>query len=364
MPILVDTIENPCYVIVKFYILKGIHMVTIKEIAALAGVSRGTVDRVLNNRGSVNEDTAKKVCDIAKTVDYKPNKAGLALAAQKKKLKIGVILFGENNPFFDEVLEGVRSKSLELSAYDCTTIIRQVPFDIDTQLAAIDELVHCGIHGLALTPYNAPEIINKINVLADLGIPVVTVNTDVDGSRRIAYVGSDYYQCGRTAGGLMGLFTGGKAKLGIITGSSRILCHTQRIAGFMEIIKDFYPDIELIATVENHDDEFQSYEKTHQLLEMHPEITALFFSAAGVNGGCQAAIQVEKSQHILIVSFDVVPTTRQMLLQGVISATISQHPFKQGSKPLELLFDYLTTGILPENEINYVEAAIKIRENI
>ena len=65
-------------------------MATIKEIAAIAGVSRGTVDRVLNNRGSVNPDTARKINEVAKALDYRPNKAGLVLAAQKKKLKLGL----------------------------------------------------------------------------------------------------------------------------------------------------------------------------------------------------------------------------------------------------------------------------------
>ena len=61
-------------------------MATIKEIAALAGVSRGTVDRVLNNRGSVNPSTAEKVREIAIALDYRPNTAGLVLAASKKRL--------------------------------------------------------------------------------------------------------------------------------------------------------------------------------------------------------------------------------------------------------------------------------------
>ena len=53
-------------------------MATIREIAELAGVSRGTVDRVLNHRGSVNAATAALVNDIAKKLDYKPNRAGIA----------------------------------------------------------------------------------------------------------------------------------------------------------------------------------------------------------------------------------------------------------------------------------------------
>ena len=81
-------------------------MATMKEIAALSGVSRGTVDRVLNHRGSVHPDTAARVLKIAKQLNYQPNKAGLMLAAQKKNLKIGVILFQDTNPFFQEVLKG------------------------------------------------------------------------------------------------------------------------------------------------------------------------------------------------------------------------------------------------------------------
>ena len=68
-------------------------MTTIKEIADLAGVSRGTVDRVLNNRDAVSPKTAEKIMDIVRAMDYRPNRAGITLAAQKKKYKIGVILF-------------------------------------------------------------------------------------------------------------------------------------------------------------------------------------------------------------------------------------------------------------------------------
>lgn len=73
---------------------------TIKDIAALAGVSRGTVDRVLNNRGSVNPATAEKINEIAKALDYKPNKAGLALAAQKKETKTRRSPFFHGQPLF------------------------------------------------------------------------------------------------------------------------------------------------------------------------------------------------------------------------------------------------------------------------
>ncbi|MFV0413229.1 MAG: LacI family DNA-binding transcriptional regulator, partial [Oscillospiraceae bacterium] len=84
-------------------------MATIKQIAGLAGVSRGTVDRVLNNRGVVNPETAAKVREIAAAVNYSPNRVGKSLSIRKKNLKIAFVLFGgtSSNPFFDDVLTAV-----------------------------------------------------------------------------------------------------------------------------------------------------------------------------------------------------------------------------------------------------------------
>ena len=102
-------------------------MPTIKEIAALAGVSRGTVDRVLNKRGGVHPDTKARILEIAKALDYRPNKAGIVLSAQRKNLKLGVVMFGTNNPFFDDVKAGLKQIESELSCYNCTIYIKATP---------------------------------------------------------------------------------------------------------------------------------------------------------------------------------------------------------------------------------------------
>lgn len=310
--------------------------------------------------GAVSAQTAEKVMEIVRTLDYRPNKAGTALAAQKKKYRIGVILFSEHNPFFDEVMEGVREKALELQDYGITTITRRVEFDADAQLLAIEELVAEGIHGLMLAPYNHMRIQERIDGLVAAQIPVVTVNTDIDGSRRMAYVGSDYFQGGCTAAGLFALMTAGSVKLGIITGSSNVLCHTERIAGLEHILKTSYPRIQVTEILENHDDEFESYTLTRELLKRHPDMDALFFTAAGVHGGCRAV--EESGCRPKVITFDEVPTTLEMLKKGVISATISQQPHRQGARSLDILFEYLTSGTVPEQERYFVEHSIRIRE--
>lgn len=338
-------------------------MATIKEIATLAGVSRGTVDRVLNHRGAVNPQTAEKVLEIAQALDYKPNKAGIVLAAQKRRLKIGVVLLGLNNPFYEDVLNGISEKAAELESYNCTVLIRQTDFNLEEQLLAIDELTAEGINGLALSPYNDNAIRRKINELHEKGIPVVTLNTDIENSRRIAYVGSNYYLSGQTAGGLMHLVTSGQVYIGIVSGSQNILCHTERIAGFRSVT-DKYDNMHISAAIVNQDDDFESYELTARLLREHPEINALYFAAGGVYGGCRAVTASGRQYDIKIITYDMVETTQKMIEQGLIAATICQQPMLQGSKPLDILFANLTTGESPQSEFNYVDVDIRIKENL
>lgn len=73
--------------------------ITVKEIARLAGVSRGTVDRALKNRGGISEKTKKRILEIAEQYDYKPNIIGKALVYSGKPIHISVILNSIGNPF-------------------------------------------------------------------------------------------------------------------------------------------------------------------------------------------------------------------------------------------------------------------------
>lgn len=338
-------------------------MSTIKDIAALAGVSRGTVDRVLNKRGAVHPETEAKVLEIAKALNYKPNRAGIALAAQKKRYKFGVVMFGLGNPFFDDVISGFQEKGEELSSYNCSVVIRRIStFGVADQLNAIDSLLEEDINALCISPQNDSAIALKINELFDIGIPTVTFNTDIDHSKRIAYVGSNYYKCGQTAAGLIHLMTRGDVNLGIISGYSELLCHMERIEGFKSCLES-YTNIKIVDYAENKDDDFISYEQTKKMLDAHPEINALFFVASGAYGGCKAVLG-SAGRDIKIVTFDQTKQITEMLKAGVIDATICQQPHIQGSLPLEILFDYLMTGQSPKEEYNYTDIEIVIKESI
>lgn len=340
---------------------RGEIMATIKEIAELAGVSRGTVDRVLNNRGSVNPDTAEKIRAIIRQLGYKPNPAGIALAAQKKKYLIGIILFSRKNPFFDDVMQGFSDKAEELSLYGCQISVKRVAYHPEAQLSAIRACLKEGVRGLILTPYNDDSIREELNKLIRSGIPVITVNSDAEGVRRLTYVGSDYYNSGQAAGALMKLVTSGPVRLGIINGDNNILCHTQRVSGFVDKLSDD-TRFQVISQGESLDDDKKGYELVSEMLTKHPDINAFYFTAAGVYGGCRAIAELAPGRDIKVITFDEVPSTVEMMQKNIITATICQEPYWQGSRSLELMFAYLSDGQAEIKDSYYAELSVKIKE--
>lgn len=338
---------------------------TIKQIADLAGVSRGTVDRVLNNRGYVNPETAQKVQKIVQALHYAPNRYAQALSIKKNNFKIGVILFSGSNKFFDDVIDGINSKARDLRDAGCSVSVSSCRgADAEGQLEAIDNMVQQGAQGLIISPINSKEIINKISLLYENNIPVITTNSDVANSNRLCYVGSNYYVSGQTAGALMGMITGGASAVGIITGFNSIQCHTERIAGFRDRIYANFQNVHIVDIVENQDDEFKSYTVTHNLLTKYTNITALYLTAGGVYGACRALVDLGLAGKLKVICHDDVPDTKKMILDGVVSATICQEPKKQGTLPVKLMFDFLAYGIKPSAELYFTDIIIKIKDNL
>ena len=338
--------------------------ITIKKIAEICNVSRGTVDRVLNNRGKVKPETESFVRKIAEQMGYAPNPAGKALAAKKKNLIVGVLLISEGNPFFDEVIRGIRDAEKEYAAYGVKVLIRTMHgYDAAEQCHLMEEMGST-VNALILNPISDLKVQQKIDHLVDRGVFVVTVNTDSENSKRICYVGSDYINGGETACGIMGVLTGGRANVGVVTGSFKVSGHNQRIAGFKKIMEKKYPEFQLLEIVESEDDDIVAFEATNRLLQKYSQLDALFIAAGGVYGACRAVLAQHRQKHIKIVSFDSAPTTVEMLKQQVIDVTIYQHPYTQGSKAMQLVFSYLVNGLEIKKEKHIMKNEIKVLENL
>lgn len=338
-------------------------MVTMKKIAELCGVSRGTVDRALNGRGRVNAETAANILNVAKQLGYEPNPAGKALAARKKRPVIGVVVSSEGNTFFDEVLHGMQVAAQEYAIYGLQVkYFTMKGYDSAQQLKILNDIQE-DIHALIINPINEPSIADKINEMVEAGIFVVTVNNDIDGTGRHCYVGSDYYNGGITACALLEALTGKSAKLALILGNHNILGHRLRLDGFKHRMERI-PEFDLVETIENNDDDILAYETTKTLLQNHPEINAISILAAGVYGVCRAIMQLPVEKRPLVIAFDTVPTTVEMMRFGIIKATIYQHPYRQGHSAVNRAFEFLVKGRTPDKDSYILKNEIKLYENL
>lgn len=339
--------------------------VTIKQIAEMAGVSRGTVDRALNNRPGVKAEVQENIKRIAKEMGYKPNLAAKALAGKRySEKKIGVLLNSEGNPFFDEVIHGVKAALSTYEEFGLKSIIRTMKgYDVDLQLAYLSELVNEGVNGIVMSPLNAPEIVHRINELAEMNIGVVTINTDVLDSKRLAYVGCRYTKSGTVAAGLMGLMNNGqKERYAIVGSSKKNLAVERRISGITETIRTEFPWIEVTDILENEDSDTVSYTVVKELLSKRKELEGICFAGAGNEGGIEAVLECGKK--IKLLTFDLTDAVKRFLKENVVSATICQEPYRQGYEGIEILAKYLIWDQKPEKQLNHTELSIITKYSI
>ena len=156
--------------------------VTIKEIAALANVSRGTVDKVLNNRPGVKDTTREKVLKIAKQLNYQPNFIGKALVHSRDPIKLGIILTPDYNPFVQDLLTGINNAQEEFSAFGIEVITKMMTsLEPAEQLSIINELVEANVSGMAVFPLDDPQVFSRINHLIENQMAVITFNSRIEG---------------------------------------------------------------------------------------------------------------------------------------------------------------------------------------
>ena len=169
--------------------------ITITQIAKLAGVSRGTVDRVIHQRGRVAPEVEKRIRDIMDENDYHPNMLGRALAVSKTPLTIGMIMIEKGNPFFQLIHSGMNEAISQFRDYPISVDFRHINgVDEEEYLNVLDEL-ESKVNALIIAGLQTKCIVEKVNQIAKK-IPVMTLNIDLEDSNRIGFIGIDDYKAG------------------------------------------------------------------------------------------------------------------------------------------------------------------------
>lgn len=338
--------------------------VTSQQIAELAGVSRGTVDRALHNRGRVRPEVAERIRKIAEELGYQPHPAAQALVLSNKEFKIGAYVQSIATPTMQMVLAGVEKAAEELKSFGVTTLIRKhYTIDKAVELAAIEEFVAEGCQAIALTPVTDPEVVRKVDELMDAGIPVVVFNGELAESKRLCYVGMDNYVGGKIFGAMMGNMLPNGGKVLPMTAHLANYAHYIRARGFMEVIQADFPKIELLPLQACFDNDEFAYEITKMTLLEHPDLAGVYSASHGTQGACRAIEEAGRTGSIRVFTFDSNPPNVIDLQEGRITLLIDQGAKVQGYRALHILYDYLAKKQKPESKV-YTLLTVVTKYNI
>ncbi|MCH3918331.1 MAG: LacI family DNA-binding transcriptional regulator [Spirochaetia bacterium] len=321
--------------------------VTIQEIAEKAHVSRGTVDRALNNRKGVNPEVADHVRAIAKELGYTPDIAAKSLANRRyHRKKIGILAFSDARPLFGMLQDGIRDglKMYKDLGFRIELVVQR-DYDPEEQVRLIDQLMARHIDGLALTPINDVQVRTKLQELEAKHIPIVCMNTSIEEVHYLAYVGCDYLKTGYVGADLFGFLAHGeKEEIAVIAGSRENLGVEERVKGFLENIRLNYPNLQVIEVLHNDENGELSYKMTKQLLQRHADVRNICYAGPFPGKGIQAIIDERGKNDLHIITYDETADIKQLLKDGLTIATIGQDPYAQGFNGIQILCNYLLTG--------------------
>lgn len=339
--------------------------VTAQQIADLVGVSRGTVDRVLHNRGRVRPEVAERVRRVAHELGYRPNPIGQALVRTPRDFRLGVVLQSADTPTMQIVSAGVHRAADELHASGVELVLREVAgLDTELVLEAVEELVGLGIHGLAIAPSAESEIRHCIDDLYEQNIPVVTLNSDVPGSKRLCFIGMDNYRGGQTAAGLMCQLLPDGGKVFPLAGHLNNTAHNNRLNGFSDTLRqETAYHITLLPFQPCFDRDDYAYEITQHVLQAEPDLAGIYVASNGQQGVCQAVREMGYKRRVKVVAFDLNEPNLHLLEDDSLSCVLDQEAFEQGYRAPHLLYDYLMHKKKPAQPLIYTDIAIRTKYN-
>lgn len=318
-------------------------MITIKEIAEKAGVSIGTVDRVIHNRGRVSASTKEKIRRIMESEGYRTNIVASQLSNSRKTI-LSIIMPHphQNDRFWEMIKEGIDEAVNKLSFLKLDhTYHFYDRYDSRSFRDSFEKALDLDPSGLLLPPILADET-KAFESRIPEDTKVIFFNSDLPGFRRIASIGQDSYESGRTAGRLMDMMTGGKGNIAVIEVEPKDFHINTRAAGFKDYMKEncLCRIFSYLLPPENHQSEFE--ETVRRILKEHNDLKGLFVPNSSVHFFAERL-----PGRVRIIGYDLVRANALMLEKGKIDFLINQLPRKQG----ELAMEYLIKSTVLQEDV-------------
>ena len=343
-------------------------IITIKDIAARAGVSTGTVDRVLHKRPNVSKSALEKVNKALEELDYRPNMYASALAYNKTYNFYIVLPKHEQDAYWDEIEEGAQACTDFRRDFGITlNFIYYERFNNAAFTRMVRELFTAKIDGVIIVPTTLEQTARFTEKLTERQIPYVLLDSYMPDLKPLSFFGQDSFASGYFAGKMMMLIAAKEKEIAIVkqTRDGKVGSKQQanRETGFRHYMMDHFPDITITEVYLPLDEEHKEYDGIlEKFFQEHTKIhhCITFNSKAHLVG---EFLQKTNRRNIQIMGYDMVPKNEECIRQGSISFLIAQHAYQQGYASVDALFNAIVMK-REVNPVNYMPIEILTKENV
>lgn len=320
-------------------------MVTIKEIAKRAGVSVGTVDRVIHDRGRVSKVTTRRVKQIISELNYKPNLLARSLS-RLKTFQFGVLMpqISPDNHYWELAIQGIEKAHQELKIHKIN--ISYFPYDGYSEKSFIEashRVLQAKLDGLLMAPTIYKTFDDEFVKQIPRNLPYVFFNSTIPAANNISYIGQDSYQSGMLAGNLMLMATHLPGSLVVLTMLHDDYHISKRQQGFEDYVrKNSNMSIKVYGAMRAEDREtFQSV--LDRIFSENDDLQGIYVTTALTYHVAEYLQDHNDLPKIRVIGHDLTDKNVKYLKQGLIHFLIGQRPEFQGYQGIYALYRHVVT---------------------
>lgn len=346
---------------------KQTERIRIKDIALMAGVSVGTVDRVLHGRSGVSDSSKRKVEGILKQLDYQPNMYASALASNKK-YTFGCLLPQHNEgDYWVNVEKGMEQATRDFSDFNLSLIIEYYDqYELSSFVTSARKLLESKPDGIVISPSIETETEQVVELLRKEDTPYIFIDSNIPRLNPLSFYGQHAKQSGCFAARMMKLMLQGEKELVIFRqiNDGRLGSNQQlnRETGFRAYMQEHCPEVNLLEVNLYAKQPVEDEPILHEFFSTHPTVKhgITFNSKAYIIG---EYILKLKKKDFRLMGYDLLNRNVACLKAGSIDFIIAQQPTMQGYCSIESLCNSL---ILKKSikKCNYVPITLLSIENL
>ena len=330
--------------------------ITLKDIASDLNVSIGTVNRALNNKAEINEETKQKILKRAEELNYKTNAIAKSLGSKKT---INIVFanprsFGE---FYRDIEAGILYAISQYEDYNIK--LKNVYFDGFEDENAYEKLKTAteeNIDAVIMVSIHDDFLKSAETLLNEKKIPLIVLDGDFSFCDCLCRICVNTYKSGQMAGTLMKKFLRNDEEAIVILGNKEHLAHKTKREGFLNAFYD-NKNYQLSFT-----DEESNYREVKRLLTANPKIRGIYSTTSYSKGVVKAIAELGKEEHVFFIGTDITDVTKGFIEQGGIDLLLYQAPFEQGEAAIDIFYKYFFLNQIPDNVI-YIRPEIITKYN-